>query len=280
MPKATVHGVSIYYELRGDPGSSRTVAFFNGILSSTSSWYEMCPAFEQMGYRVLLHDLRGQLKSHKPTGAIGFADHVSDTLQLFDHLGIEQAHCIGTSYGSVVAQQTLLAAPERVGSLSLINGLCDTDARFRFMVENFIAWARAVLEAEPHQRVLYKKRFITNFVPIIYSPYFINSFSDEISKRIELYAEVPDDYFTGVIPLFRNAIELHGLVGRLHSVERPVFILCGNDDFLTPVAFSERIHAAIPHSTLMILPNTGHAAAIERPEFIATALQGLINGIA
>ena len=57
-----VNGINLYYEDIGTPNSDQCVAFLNGVMASTSSWSLLYPVFARMGWRIILHDFRGQLK--------------------------------------------------------------------------------------------------------------------------------------------------------------------------------------------------------------------------
>lgn len=60
----------------------------------------------------------------------------------------------------------------------------------------------------------------------------------------------------------------------LETIRVPTLVLCGEEDVLTPVAESQRMHTAIPGSTLGILPGAGHASNIEAPEVFNRLLYG------
>ena len=65
MAEFQVNGTTLYYEVHGDPNGKETIAFLNGVMASTSSWALLYPIFEKLGFRVVLHDFKGQLKSDK-----------------------------------------------------------------------------------------------------------------------------------------------------------------------------------------------------------------------
>ncbi len=49
----------------------------------------------------------------------------------------------------------------------------------------------------------------------------------------------------------------------LATIDVPTLIVCGEEDVLTPLAESRAMHAAIPGSTLGVIPTAGHASNIE-----------------
>jgi 3-oxoadipate enol-lactonase len=64
---------------------------------------------------------------------------------------------------------------------------------------------------------------------------------------------------------------------QLRALRMPVAIVVGEEDYATPVAMAEHLHAEIPHSTLSVLPRARHLTPIEHPEAIASALLGLLS---
>jgi pimeloyl-ACP methyl ester carboxylesterase len=64
----------------------------------------------------------------------------------------------------------------------------------------------------------------------------------------------------------------------LEIFDRPVLLVCGDDDVLTPVADAEAMAAACaraPFVRLLTVPNAGHMAPLEQPEEVAAAIGDL-----
>mgnify|MGYP003575674224 CR=1 FL=1 len=59
----------------------------------------------------------------------------------------------------------------------------------------------------------------------------------------------------------------------LASYPDPLLILCGANDRITPLAISEEMHALVPGSTLVVLPDCGHLAPMEKPEEVSAAMR-------
>ena len=69
------------------------------------------------------------------------------------------------------------------------------------------------------------------------------------------------------------AAALHGMAERDDQTEllakittTPTLIIVGAEDAITPVADSEKMHAAIPSSRLVVIENAGHVSNLERSE--------------
>lgn len=127
MPYFETGDARLYYEVHGDPNGRETIAFLNGVMASVSSWTLLWPVFERAGFRVILHDFKGQLKSSKPAGPYSFAQHCAEAKALFEHLGVEKLHLVGTSYGGEVAMKFAILYPEMTRSISVIDSVSELD---------------------------------------------------------------------------------------------------------------------------------------------------------
>jgi pimeloyl-ACP methyl ester carboxylesterase len=53
----------------------------------------------------------------------------------------------------------------------------------------------------------------------------------------------------------------------------PILIICGAEDRLTPVKYSEYLHQQLTTSTLCIIPDAGHYVMREQPEKVNQAIE-------
>ena len=61
----------------------------------------------------------------------------------------------------------------------------------------------------------------------------------------------------------------------LPSIKVPTAIVVGDEDYATPPAMAEAMHAAIAGSTLTVLPGARHLTPLERPDQVAAELDKL-----
>lgn len=59
------------------------------------------------------------------------------------------------------------------------------------------------------------------------------------------------------------------LTGRLDAIRTPVLVLCGTDDKLTPIRFSEILSWQIPGAALQTVEGAGHMLILEQPQRLA-----------
>ena len=61
-----------------------------------------------------------------------------------------------------------------------------------------------------------------------------------------------------------SACDAFDVSARVAEINFPALIVCGQLDKMTPVKYSERLHAQIQQSELHLLDNAGHMVMIER----------------
>jgi pimeloyl-ACP methyl ester carboxylesterase len=66
---------------------------------------------------------------------------------------------------------------------------------------------------------------------------------------------------------------------RLGEISVPTLILCGTEDLLTPMKYSEFLHDHIPAARLVTFPGAGHMVMLEQAEAVANALAEFADSI-
>jgi pimeloyl-ACP methyl ester carboxylesterase len=68
------------------------------------------------------------------------------------------------------------------------------------------------------------------------------------------------------------ACNIFDIMDKLYEIHLPTLIICGADDRLTPVKYSQYMHDCIQGSTLCIIPNAGHEVMKDQPEQVNQAI--------
>ncbi len=103
-------------------GSGLPVVLVHGLALDLRMWDEQVPALAATSTVVRYH-VRGFGRSvaDETTGYT----HAGDLWQLVDHLGLDRVALVGLSMGGRIALEAALAAPQRVGSLVLLDAVVD-----------------------------------------------------------------------------------------------------------------------------------------------------------
>jgi pimeloyl-ACP methyl ester carboxylesterase len=62
------------------------------------------------------------------------------------------------------------------------------------------------------------------------------------------------------------ACDRFDIMNEVEKIDLPTLVLCGAEDELTPVKYSQFLHSRIRHSKIEILPNAGHMVMMELPQ--------------
>jgi len=62
------------------------------------------------------------------------------------------------------------------------------------------------------------------------------------------------------------ACDQFDIVKEIEEINLPTLILCGDEDQLTPLKYSQFLHSRIKGSKLEVLPNAGHMVMMESPQ--------------
>lgn len=266
MAYVKVNGINLFYELKGNLEAEEAVLFLNGVMASTSSWAYQVPVFEKMGFKILLHDFRGQLKSDKPQGPYSFAQHAEDTKALMEQLGIQKAHIIGTSYGGEVAMRLAIDYPESVKSLAVIDSVSELDEILKYFVQG---WVNLAKDEDG-------EKFFWGMMPSIYSNDFIKENHEMLKRRAEAMTKVPRDYFEGQIWLYETFEKDVYMTQELSRINCPALVVCGENDILKPAKFSKIIAERISGAEYAVIPDCGHVTIFEKPNILNSMLLGFV----
>ena len=165
-------------------------------------------------------------------------------------LHIEQAIIAGHSLGGAIALMMALEYGTEVSGLVLIG----TGARLRVLP--------ALLEGAKNTPQETRRQLVEMAIA-------------PINRAGVVPAVIAEQKTPGAMILYRDLMACHNfnVIGRLQEIAVPTLIICGEEDRLTPVKYSEYLHQQIAHSTLAIVPQAGHYVMREQPEKVNTAIE-------
>jgi 3-oxoadipate enol-lactonase len=263
---------NLAYEVVNAGNTGDTVLFFNGSLSTMSSWLPITEILRKRGIQVLVHDMRGQLSSPW-TGPISYKDHSYDAKAILEAEGLNRVHVVGISYGSVAAQTFAADWPDITKSLILVSAFSEMDANTQAWVKRFIEWGHDALMSPEHKKAAYM-----NIAPLLFSTNFAEKNPDMLLKGAEMYRGLPDMFFEGMVQIYSNQITNTPITHRLKEIVCPTLVVHAEEDILTPWPLSKKILAEIANSEVIRIPGAGHAVNAEKPQLVDSIMTGFISG--
>lgn len=238
------------------------VVFVHGAGGSSSIWFLQIKEFVKH-FNVLLVDLRGhgrskQMASSKEDRHYNFDVVTRDVIEVLDDLGIEKAHFIGISLGTILIRNISELAPERVSSMVMGGAIIRLNVRAKVLVAvgnmfkrfvpymwlyRFFAWIIMPRERHKQSRLL-----------------FVNEAKKVAQKEFMRW--------------YRLTYELTPLLKYFEEKDTaiPTLYLMGDEDhmFLPAVRIIVARHT---NSTLEVISNSGHVCNVDQPaEFNARAI--------
>jgi pimeloyl-ACP methyl ester carboxylesterase len=243
MPVVLAGGERINYWIGRDGLSEgrEVVLFIHGAGGGQFVWSFQKAFFEKRYNPVIL-----ELPGHGESGGEGeedigrYAEHVRSFLKTLD---LYDVFLVGHSMGGAIVQFMALNFPKLIKGIVLAG----TGARLR-VVPMILDGIQNSFEETV--------RNITRFA------YFQKTWSDLIERGIMDLLGCRPQVLHGDF-LACDRFDVTAAVG---NIDVPTLILCGQEDELTPVKYSQFLHDKIRGSRLEIIPNAGHMVMIESPE--------------
>lgn len=247
MPSFTKDDFTMHYEVHG---AGEPVLCIMGITAPGEVWQDHVDFWSEK-FQCITPDNRGVGLSDKPAGDYSSEMLADDYANLMDHLGLEKAHLVGCSMGSVVAQSFALKYPDKVKSVTLMCTWARCDAYAKSVFSH-------ILKSKAH---LKNEDFMEYLQLLIFDK---RSWDDP-------------EFYEGLLEgrkdaaLAPNPQPLHGLVGQcaactnhdtidqLNHLTAPTLVIGGETDAFTPRWMSEEVHENLPNSELHLYPRSGHA---------------------
>jgi len=220
--------------------------------------------------RVVAFDHRGHGASDAPDDVAAYSlDRLAaDILCVADGLDIGAFTLLGHSMGGMAVRHTVLAHPERIDALVLmdtshgpVEGLDPAliDVAAQIALEDGKDALKPLLEAAA-----------TLDTPAYYRMI-------EQRPDYERFSQYKWDALSGVMwaAMAREIARQPDQLDRLAEVSCPTLVLVGDQD-LPFLRDSERMAATIPGAELVVIPNAGHSPQFENPAAWFAALDGFL----
>jgi len=252
----------IYYEVHGE---GAPLVLLNGIMMNTMSWAEHIPRLKDR-YQVIVYDMRDQGQSARLKEGYDISIHAEDLKRLLGHLNIQKTHLLGVSYGGQVAMIFSLKFPHMVKRLVLSNTAPYVDQYLLSMGE---MWKRAA-------RLYDGEAFFDLALIPIYSRSFYNHHYDWLANRRQLFRDfLTKEWFDGFIRL-ASSNESFDLRGHISNIDKVTLLIAAEEDVITPAGQMLEMSRAMKNSQFVSIPDTGHAAFLEKMDTFCTLIKGFL----
>lgn len=254
--QANLNNANLYYEIHGQ---GEPLLMIQGWGMDLTGWQGIIEPLSKI-FQVVVFDNRGTGRSEVTPGDYTTRQLADDAVALLDHLQIENAHVLGWSMGGLIAQELVLAYPEKVNRLILAASSARVSAK-----SLFIAWSNveAIRRGELETSVNWQLSFC---------------FSNALFANEELLAEVKHHALNPPYPVTLEgllsqfaAVAAHDRRRQLRTIKSPTLVLGAKEDGIIEVSQVEALARQIDNAEIRILPG-GHMFHVEYPHTVAEAL--------
>lgn len=232
---AKVDGISIYYAVygRGSP-----VILLHGGLANSDYWGNQIMGLA-LHHRVIVMDSRGHGRSSRDSRPYSYDLMADDVVALMDVLNVSKADIVGWSDGGILGLDLAMRYPVRVGKI------------FAFAANTVTSGVKEDLDQNPT----------------------FAAFMGRARHEYEAYSQTPKEYDTFVAQIGKMwTSEPSWTDTQLETITAPVLIVDGDHDEAIKREHTEYMASTIPGAGLLILPNVGHFAFLQDPEFFNYAI--------
>ncbi len=261
MPKVNVNGELFYYEERGEVGKGTTLLLVHGAAGTSSQWEDI---LEDLGreHRVIALDLPGHGNS---TGRGGrtVGTYLKAVKAFTETIHLSPFVFCGHSMGGAIGIEYALKYPEDLLGLTLIS----SGGRLR--------------------------------VSPLFLEICLEGDQDKIQILLTKYAYAPTVSLVDVQKLHKKwgfpsmqvsygdflACDNFDRLKDLPDINVPTLVVCGDEDQMTPVKYSEYLAKHISNSYLEVIHGGGHMLMVEKSlelreilqKFAQDRLQDIVN---
>jgi pimeloyl-ACP methyl ester carboxylesterase len=199
------------------------------------------------GFRVITPDLPGHGKTTGP-GHQSIQDYARDIVEFIDVVGLSRAVFVGHAMGGAISLALALDYPDRVAGIGLIS------SGATLPIPSSVIENAANLSTLPLA--------IKNLLEMSLGSQTPDNLKGIVFKRLAETRQtlLLDDLL---------ACNKFNVADRLTAIRAPVLVVCGTEDKLTPLRFSQLLSSKIPGAALQTMEGAGHMLVVEQPGRLA-----------
>ncbi len=242
---AEVAGARVHYV---DEGSGPPVVLIHGFASSMHTWRGVRQALKP-SHRVIALDLKGFGYTDRPEGDYSPRAQAELVLALLDARGVDEpVALVAHSWGSSVALELALLAPERVSRIALYDAwVYEEQLPTTFHVAKLGGVGEAIIGGFYDQRsddkmglAFYDRNYVT----------------EEMIEGVERDLERPGTKAAALAAI--RGQRYAEVQKRYPKITQPTLLLWGREDRITRLEYGERLAKELPNARLVVYPQCGH----------------------
>jgi len=262
----------------------RVLVLIHGLGDEADSWRHIIPLLNAQGYRVLALDLPGfgrSISSHK----VNIKKHAEAVIKLLEIVlglpsSLTRVFLVGSSMGSMIAEQIAIQKPRLVHGLILIDGSIPGGPSNPGLI--------GVLKLLFNKKWYRAYRKNPNAAWISLYPYYADLDAmpredkdfllQRVKDRVESLSQ-EQAFFATQRSLIFNFAKASWFARGIRKFKGEIFLVWGEMDRIIPVSFTAAFRACRPDAELVTIPGAGHLPQQEKPEETARVIAKFAAGL-
>ena len=241
---------------------SETIVLLHAVGYDLTYWDRQIEVLRDR-YHVVAFDLPGHGRSAGEPEDWTFEKAVPVIASLIETVSDSPVHLVGISFGSMLAQATVLARPDLVLTLTLIG----TASTFTEAARSGMRARASLVRTEGMASIL------GSSLDRWFTPEF-RSARPDIIDRVTTTILADDPAIHSAIWEMIAGFDVHE---RLDEIKCPTLILVGALDPSTPPSAATAMLQAIAGATMVVLPGVSHIATVEAPGAVNAELLAFLS---
>jgi pimeloyl-ACP methyl ester carboxylesterase len=203
-------------------------------------------------FTVVAWDAPGAGRSSDPPESFRIGEYADCLSGFIEGLGLERPHVAGLSFGGILALELHRRHPGVARTLVLASAYAGWAGSLPPQVaETRLRQALDLADLPPEE-------LVRALAPTMFS-------ESEPAELVDRFlASMFEVHPAGFRAMARASAEAD-LRDALPGIDVPTLLLYGDADVRAPMEVADQLHAAIPHSRLVLLPGAGHLCNLEAP---------------
>jgi pimeloyl-ACP methyl ester carboxylesterase len=260
MDAIDVNGLRIAYERAG---AGPAVVLLQGYVGDgATTWRPQIDALSDR-FTVVAWDAPGAGGSSDPPESFGMAGYADCLAGFVSGLGLGRPFVVGLSFGGALAIE--------------FNRRHSAVPKALVLASAYAGWAGSLPEDATAQR-LRQALTLSGATPDEFRAALLPTMFTKGPARhvVEAFGSTMLAFHpTGFRAMARASAE--DLRDALPHVTAPTLLVYGDRDVRAPLDVARGLHAAIPHSRLVVLPGVGHVCNVEAPDEFNAAVRGFLE---
>ncbi|MED4227514.1 alpha/beta hydrolase [Neobacillus cucumis] len=236
-------------------GVGDAVVFVHGLGGDLNIWHSQVNAASRY-FKTVAYDLRGSGRTDVSQPEYSIELFVEDLKTLLNSESIESAHIVAHSMGTMVAEHFAATYPQAVNSLTLVGGFTEPPEGAR--------------KALADRSTVVRENGVESIADALLEGGFSSQSKTNQAAMGLVRSLLQNNDSEGYAASCRALAKAKAINHK--EINVPVLLIVGDEDKTTPLPMAKVLYKNFPNAELVVLPNCGHWATLEKPDEVNEAI--------